>query len=102
MKKFALILSILGFYFYSNAQVETDFEKPPVFPECESVDFDAVRSCFNRELSSRVFKEFEVPQIVKDENYSGEVIVLFEVDAEGNFVVMYVDAAYDELKTETR
>ncbi|MBT8257737.1 MAG: gliding motility protein RemB [Bacteroidia bacterium] len=102
MKKFALILSILGFYFYSNAQVETDFEKPPVFPECESVDFDAVRSCFNRELSSRVFKEFEVPQIVKDENYSGEVIVLFEVDAEGNFIVMYVDAAYDELKTETR
>ncbi|NNF81677.1 MAG: gliding motility protein RemB [Flavobacteriaceae bacterium] len=102
MKKFALILSILGFYFYSNAQVETDFEKPPVFPECESVDFDAVRSCFNRELSSRVFKEFEVPQIVKDENYSGEVIVLFEVDTEGNFIVMYVDAAYDELKTETR
>ncbi len=102
MKKFALILSILGFYFYSNAQVETDFEKPPVFPECESVDFDAVRSCFNRELSSRVFKEFEVPQIVNDENYSGEVIVLFEVDAEGNFIVMYVDAAYDELKTETR
>ena len=102
MKKLPLIVFILGFCYYSLAQVETEFEKPPVFPDCESVEFDAIRSCFYRELSSRIYKGFNLPDVVVDENYSGEVIVLFEVDAEGNFVVLYVDAAYDELKTETR
>ncbi len=102
MKTYALIISFFCSVAFVFSQDTSDFEKPPVFPDCESVNFDEIRNCFYRELSRRIYESFDVPQIVKEENYRGEVIVLFEVDSEGNFVVMYVDAAYDELKTSTR
>ncbi len=102
MKTYALIISFFCSVAFVFSQDTSDFEKPPVFPDCESVNFDEIRNCFYRELSKRIYESFDVPQIVKEENYRGEVIVLFEVDSEGNFVVMYVDAAYDELKTSTR
>jgi hypothetical protein len=41
-----------------------------------------------------------VPENVTEENYNGEIVVLFEVDKEGNFSVIYTDAMYDELKDE--
>ncbi len=102
MKTYALIISFFCSVAFVFSQDTSDFEKPPVFPDCESVNFDEIRNCFYRELSRRIYESFDVPQVVKEENYRGEVIVLFEVDSEGNFVVMYVDAAYDELKTSTR
>ena len=40
--------------------------------------------------------------IVSNENYKGEVVVLFEVDTTGLFKVIYVDAMYDTLKTEVK
>jgi hypothetical protein len=40
--------------------------------------------------------------VVQDKNYNGEVVVLFEVNAEGNFVVIYTDAIYEELKEEAK
>jgi hypothetical protein len=85
-----------------SAQDISDYEKPPVFPECENQDVTALKDCFYNQLSQFVFKNFKVPQIVQDENYKGEVVVLFEVNAEGNFVVIYTDAIYDELKEETK
>tara|TARA_R110001592_G_scaffold294034_6_gene563772 strand:- start:1113 stop:3038 length:1926 start_codon:yes stop_codon:yes gene_type:complete len=41
-----------------------------------------------------------VPQNVLDDNYKGEVVILFEVDTTGQFKIIYVDAMYDELKDE--
>jgi hypothetical protein len=43
-----------------------------------------LKSCFYNQLSQSVFTNFNVPQVVQDENYNGEVVVLFEVNAEGN------------------
>src|SRR5690606_15370368 len=41
-------------------------------------------------------------QVVTDDNYKGDVKVLFEVDKEGKISVIYADAVYDELKSETK
>ena len=84
------------------AQDITDYEKPPVFLECENQDVANLKSCFYNQLSQFVFTNFKVPQVVQDENYNGEVVVLFEVNAEGNFVVIYTDAIYEELKEEAK
>jgi len=84
------------------AQDISDYEKPPVFPECNDEDVAGLKNCFYNQLSQFVFANYKVPQIVQDENYNGEVVVLFEVNAEGNFVVVYTDAIYDELKEETK
>jgi len=99
MKKFFLLIFLLSLQFQVLAQDQSEFEKPPVFPECESQPIENLRNCFYNNLSQLVYDNFDIPQIVADENYKGNMVVLFEVDTEGNFVVLYVDAIYDELKT---
>ncbi len=101
MKQY-LLLIFLFLQIPVFAQDISDFEKPPVFAECENQDMDNLKTCFYNQLSQFVYTNFKVPQIVKDENYKGEVVVLFEVNAEGNFIVIYTDAMYDELKEETK
>ena len=101
MKKFfLLILCVVQINIF--AQDIAEYEKSPVFPECETQSIQSLKSCFNQKVTQFVFSNFKVPQIVTDENYIGDIVVLFEVDVEGNFVVLYVDAIYDELKTEAK
>jgi len=76
------------------------FEKYPVFSECESVEIKALESCFNNTLQAFIFSNFKVPEIVSSENYQGQMNVFFEVNKEGVFKLLYVDAIYDELKEE--
>jgi len=101
MKHYILLLFIC-FQIAVFAQDNSDYEKPPVFAECKNQDVTNLKNCFYNQLSEFVYINFKVPQVVKDENYKGEVVVLFEVNAEGNFVVIYTDAIYDELKEETK
>ena len=98
MKKFFLLVFIL-IQTKNLAQDNSAYEKPPVFPSCETVDVAELKTCFYNQLAQRVYYNFKMPEIVSEENYKGDAVVLFEVDAEGNFVVLYVDAIYDELKT---
>ena len=101
MKKFfLLILCIIQVNVF--AQDISNYEKPPVFPDCETQSIENLKTCFSQKVSEFVFRNFKVPQIVTDENYIGNIVVLFEVDAEGNFIILYVDAIYDELKTEAK
>ncbi|MGJ8591105.1 MAG: energy transducer TonB [Aquaticitalea sp.] len=101
MKKFFLFVFIC-FQLNGFSQNATTYEKPPVFPECESEPFENLKSCFNTKINQFIFENFKVPQIVADENYKGDVKVLFEVDKEGKVGLVYVDATYDELKNETK
>jgi hypothetical protein len=82
------------------AQDLQSYGKPPVFAECESEDIAKIKQCFYSHLSEFINYNFKIPEIVNNENYTGEVVVLFEVNAEGNFVVLYIDAIYEELKNE--
>ncbi|TVZ58589.1 hypothetical protein NA63_1092 [Flavobacteriaceae bacterium MAR_2010_105] len=101
MKNVLLIL-ILFSYAKINSQTVETYEKPPVFPECESQPIDNLKACFNTKLNEYIYTNFNVPQIVHDDNYKGDVKVLFEVSKEGEIKVIYIDATYEELKDETR
>ncbi len=101
MKTFFVIV-FLFFQVQSYAQNNFLYEKPPVFSECESVEVELLQKCFDNQVFAHVFNHFKVPQEVMEANYNGDVVVLFEVDKEGQFRVIYVDATYQELKDEAK
>ena len=101
MKRIWLV-AVLLISFLGKAQTLSTYEKPPVFSECDSLAANQLKSCFNFTLKNFVYNNFKVPQIVADEDYIGNVQVLFEINKEGEFSVVYVDAIYDELKKETK
>ncbi len=86
-----------------HAQVTlSDFEKYPVFPECETATVAQLPNCFNETLITFVIDTFEMPERVSQEQYQGQMVMLFEVTAEGNFKLLYTDAVYNELKEEAQ
>lgn len=93
-----LLYSITGF-----SQVNGLFdERFPVFPECSGLDYQLEETCFRNTLRQKIAEKFQLPEVVKKKNYSGEIIVLFQVTEEGKFEVIYVDAVYQELKDEIK
>lgn len=95
---FAILLTTAIGY----TQTTVTYEKPPVFNECDSEVVDQLKSCFNFKLNTFIYENFKVPQIVTDESYKGDVQVLFEINKEGEFKVIYLDAIYDALKDESK
>ncbi|WP_423819928.1 gliding motility protein RemB [Salinimicrobium sp. TIG7-5_MAKvit] len=77
-----------------------DPERFPQFSECREVAFDKQELCFNTTLKSKIKEGFILPAVVAEDNYRGEMVVLFEVTSDGNFQVNYINAAYPELKAE--
>ena len=100
MIKFYPLLILLFPFFGLSQTFQGDPERFPRFAECESVDFEQEKACFNSVLKKKVRENFRLPKVVSEEDYKGEVVVLFEVSREGNFKINYVDAAYPELKEE--
>ena len=93
---FSAILSPIAKAQTSNESLE----KYPIFPNCEPVKIPALKDCFNKTVQDLVFSNLELPTVVLEEDYKGEVAIFFEVDANGSFKVLYVDAFYQELKDE--
>ena len=100
MKKLFLLIILISFQSNLYSQDLSNYEKPPIFPECDSIPIQDTKLCFNNTLFQFIFDNFQVPQTVIDENYKGEVAVLFEVTEKGNFKLLYIDAMYKELKDE--
>lgn len=87
----------------SNAQVsQKATEKFPVFPSCEGMQFQALETCFYSQVQDFVYNNFNVPENLKQSNFKGNVIVLFEVTSEGNFKVIYIDAIDESLSAESK
>ena len=84
-KLLAFCFLFFSINFAYSQLVKGDFEKYPVFEECDSVSAGDLKVCFNATLIAKVTSEFKMPQRVLDENYTGELIVLFEVTKEGKF-----------------
>ena len=97
-----LLFAILLMTTFGYTQTIITYEKPPVFSECDSEIVDQLKSCFNYTLNTFIYENFKVPQVVADESYKGNVQVLFEVNKEGEFKVIYSDAIYEELKEESK
>jgi len=104
MKRFAalLVLTILFNNTLAAQNSANPFEKYPVFPKCETVEIAILESCFNNAVRELIHTNFILPTIVSEESYSGSMNVFFEVDREGNFKILYVDAVYSELKEEVQ
>ena len=99
MKRFLLFVSIFLSMFCHGQNIST-YEKPPVFKECDSIAVNQLKSCFNYTLNKFIFENYKVPSILDEESFKGDVKVLFEVNKDGDFKVIYIDAIYDELKQE--
>lgn len=94
----SLLLSTFG---YSQI-INGNFEKYPVFEECEGVDASISKSCFNQTLISKIKTDFKIPQYAIDENYKGDIVVLFEVTKEGAFKILNVTAVYEDFREEIK
>lgn len=101
MKRFIALLLLLVQY-NSYSQEGSFNEKPAIFPNCESVSIDSLQKCFDTHVFKTIYENFKVPKKDIDEDYKGEVVILFEVDENGIFKVIYVDAMYPELKDEAK
>jgi hypothetical protein len=100
--RYFLVVALVLAYFSGKAQNLATYEKPPIFNECQNEAFDNLKPCFNFTLNNFVFNNFKIPQVVAEESYVGNLDVLFEINKQGDFKVIYVDAAYDELKEEAK
>ena len=77
-------------------------EQFPVFPKCENLQSAALEKCFYNEVQDFVFQNFVVPENLVQNNFKGNVKVLFEVDKNGAFKVIYVNAIDDALIVEAK
>ncbi len=110
MNKFFLSLVLIFSFFAISAQqngsssIQPSFtaEMFPIFPNCENLDGKKLENCFYKEVQDFVFNNFQVPENLKQNNYKGEIKVLFEVDASGEFKIIYVSAVHEELSEEAK
>ncbi|SEP32921.1 protein involved in gliding motility RemB [Flavobacterium sp. CF108] len=107
MNKFFLsfiisLFTLLSFAQQTNVTPAFTSEQFPIFPHCENLQSKNLENCFYREVQNFVYDNFQIPENLKQNNYKGEVKVLFEVDANGEFKVIYVNAADDLLVEEAK
>jgi hypothetical protein len=101
MKKIFSFLFL--FSLVASAQVTSKMtERFPVFPSCEAMEFQALETCFYNQVQDFVYHNFKVPDTLKENNFKGSLIVLFEVNDKGNFKVIYVDAMDESLVAESK
>lgn len=93
----------IAFFLVSALQAQLitgNFEQYPTFEECEEVAAVELSACFNETLINKIKVEFKMPQRVIDEQYQGDLVVLFEVTEEGKFELLHVTGIYEELRSE--
>ena len=101
MKKYLLLIVVFLAVQNLFSQVNNQ-EKFPIFPACSSTMNQELETCFYNQLQEVVFNNFQLPEVAKQNNFKGKIITLLEVDSTGTFKVLYADAMYSELITETK
>ncbi len=97
-KKITLLFFLL--FAIANFAQNKYSEQFPVFPKCETSASKDLERCFYSEVQSFVYNNFQVPAAFA--NQKTAVIVLFEVEEQGTFKVLYVDAADESLISESK
>ncbi len=100
-KSFWLFFFLLPLISFSQS-FTGEQERFPVFSECADVSYENEESCFTLTLQKKIIENFQLPEKVREDNYKGQVVVLFEVKRDGSFSIIYMDAAYSELKEEMK
>ncbi|MFM9825709.1 gliding motility protein RemB [Flavobacterium sp.] len=106
MKKALLTLFL---FFYTVFNFAQDINSPafspehfPVFPNCASFKETALENCFFNEVQLLIFQNFQVPENLKQNNFKGEIKVLFEVNKKGEFKMIYASSEEESLIQETQ
>ena len=99
LKKITLFLFLISLTLVS---AQKNSEQMPVFPNCEKLQGKQLETCFNTEVQTFVYNNFQVPEKLKQNNYKGTIIILFEVDDKGTFNTKYVDSNEEDLITESK
>ncbi|NDP26107.1 MAG: gliding motility protein RemB [Flavobacterium sp.] len=86
----------------SSKQSSVSAERFPIFPKCENLLSKEVEKCFYNEVQDFVFQNFVVPDNLVQNNFKGTIKVLFEVDKNGVFKVIYVNSVEELLREETK
>ena len=103
MKKYSFFLLFLLTTFFVKAQVSSqNTEQVPVFADCQNNTGKDLENCFYNQVQDFVYNNFKVPENLQQNNFKGNVNVLFEVDDKGNFKVLYVDANDEQLSQEAK
>ena len=103
MKKLFFIFIFCFCSFAMLAQISSkNVEQFPAFPECDTLTSKSLETCFYTQVQDLIFNNFKVPENLVQNNYKGSSIVLFEVDEQGKFNVLYVDAIDDALVQESK
>lgn len=95
MKKI-ILAALLFFPFMMVGQME----RMPVFKACQQQNSKTLEACFYTETKKAFFKEFQIPNILKNDGFKGSVSATFVVTPEGNFELIYLNSPYLELKEE--
>jgi len=80
----------------------SELEKYPIFPGCETTPITETPNCFNSKFIQFFIEKFEMPSKVNEEQYQGQMVMLFEVTPKGEFKLLNTDAVYVELKDEAQ
>ncbi|NEV94568.1 gliding motility protein RemB [Psychroflexus sp. YR1-1] len=99
MKFSPFVLALFGFM-ASAQNFVSKTENYPTFPACETVLKSEKEACFKEQLKSFIFSNYKEPAVIASEKYSGLATVIFEVDTEGEFQVLYVNSDYKVLNEE--
>lgn len=104
MRKYVTLFVSLLVMASLQAQINTpsDFEKYPMFPGCETTPIAAIPNCFNTKFIQFFIENFEVPSRVNEEQYQGQMVILFEVTSKGECKLLNTEAVYPELKEEAQ
>ncbi len=103
IKKYSFVFLFLLLTFLAKGQiVNQNIEQVPVFPVCEKQTGKELENCFYQQMQDFVFNNFKVPENLQQNNYKGTVKVLFEVDDQGVFKIIYTDANDEQLSQEAK
>lgn len=83
-----------------SSSVFSQKEKYPVYEGCESVDAEALKTCFKEKVTTEVISKLKLPEEIKKDSIKGTINIVFYVDKEGAFEILYVNSPYKELKEE--
>jgi len=94
-KKIFIFFLFCSFYtinFYAQE------EKYPIYSGCEKLSEQSVEKCFSDKVKKEVLSKLKIPEIVKSDNFKGTLNIVFMVNKNGNFKVIYVETNYPQLK----
>ncbi len=95
MSKISLFFLLLICSF--SLQLFAQEAKYPIYSGCSQTYEDALKQCFLNSVKKEVISKITLPEILLKDNFKGTVNIIFLVDKDGAFKVIYVDTKYEDL-----